>query len=69
MSDEFKNLGDYIAEEEKYQTNKGLNAIHYYIMQKHHWPLIEIRALSDEDIDFILSEELHKFKNKTDMWQ
>ncbi|WP_421854563.1 hypothetical protein [Marinomonas sp.] len=49
--------GDHIAEREGYNTHEGIQAIHFYLIQKYHWTLATVRQLSFEDLEFLLCEE------------
>jgi len=51
--------GDDIAKREGYQALEGIEAIHFYLIQKYHWTPATVRHLSSEDIDFLLKEEMH----------
>jgi hypothetical protein len=55
-------LGDDLAKREKYRVHHGLDAIHYYLMRKFNWPLAQVRALSTEDLHFLLAEEWPDWK-------
>jgi hypothetical protein len=50
-------IGDKLAKREKYERVSGLEAVHYYLMQKHHWPPKRIRAMKVDDLYFCLKEE------------
>jgi len=53
-------IGEEIAKRENYKSLSGLEAVHYYLIQKHHWQPSQVRAMNIEDVSFCLSEE--KFK-------
>lgn len=40
-------------------TLDGLEAVRYYLMQKHHWTPSQLQAMSLEDLRFALTEEMH----------
>ena len=51
-------FGDHLAAREGYQEHDGLDAIHFYLIQKHHWLPSVVRSMSSEDLRFVLSEEM-----------
>ena len=51
-------FGDHIAKREGYKEVDGLDAIHLYLVQKHHWLPRDVRSMSPDDLRFVLSEEL-----------
>lgn len=51
-------FGDHIATREKYKSLDGMAAIHFYIVNKYRWPPSIVRTMSDEDLRFLLSEEM-----------
>lgn len=52
-------FGDHLAKQQSYKAGlDGLDAVRYYLMQKHHWLPREVRSMSPEDLRFALSEEL-----------
>ncbi len=53
-------FGDTLAKREKYKDNglSGMDAIHFYLIHKFHWLPKEVKAMSAEDIRFVLSEEM-----------
>tara|TARA_R110002110_G_scaffold100359_2_gene255801 strand:+ start:360 stop:650 length:291 start_codon:yes stop_codon:yes gene_type:complete len=53
-------FGDYIAKREQYRSNiSGLDALSFYLIQKHHWTPATVREMSIEDMRFALAEEMH----------
>jgi hypothetical protein len=52
-------FGDYIAKREKYKEHKGIDAIHFYLIEKYHWLPSQVKSLNDDDLRFVLSEEMH----------
>jgi hypothetical protein len=53
-----KVYGDKIAEKEGYREHRGIDAVHFYLVQKYHWPLNEVRAMKLQDLRFLLTEEM-----------
>ncbi|MGE4534683.1 hypothetical protein [Halomonas sp.] len=51
-------FGDHIAKREKYRENQGIDAVRFYLMQKHAWTPAVVMAMSDEHLRFALSEEM-----------
>ena len=52
-------FGDALAEREGYKEHRGMDAIHYYLVQKYSWPLSQVRGMSIQDTLFLLEEEMH----------
>jgi len=50
-------FGDKLAAREGYKELSGLNAVYYYLIQKHHWLPSQVKSLSVEDLAFCLEEE------------
>lgn len=51
--------GDHIAKREKYRSIDGIEAIRFFLMQRHNWLPSVVRSLSDEDLQFCLTEEMN----------
>jgi hypothetical protein len=53
-------FGDAIAKREKYKDSglDGMDAVHYYLIHKFGWLPRDVKAMSAEDIRFVLSEEM-----------
>ncbi|MBN9221536.1 MAG: hypothetical protein J0I79_26635 [Mesorhizobium sp.] len=51
-------FGDHLAKREKYKSIDGIQAIHFYLMQKHHWLPASVKSMSDDDLRFCLTEEM-----------
>ena len=49
-------FGDTIATREGYKTLSGIEAIHFYICRKFRWKPSDVRAMTSEDLRFLLSE-------------
>ncbi len=52
-------FGDHLAKREGYKSLNGIEAIHYYLVQKHNWLPAQVRSLNVEDIHFLLKEEMN----------
>ena len=50
-------IGDKLAEREGYSTHSGIDAVLYYLMQKHHWMPSQVRSMTLNDLHFAVSEE------------
>lgn len=51
-------FGDHIAEREGFTDVDGVEAIHLYLVTKHHWLPSQVRAMSLEDLRFVLAVEM-----------
>lgn len=52
-------LGDQLGKKHKWKNDlDGLDAVRFYLMQKHHWLPFQVRAMSGDDLRFAMSEEL-----------
>ena len=49
--------GDNLAKREKYKKLSGLQAVHYYLIQKHNWLPSQVASLKAEELLFCLEEE------------
>ena len=52
-------FGDHIAEREGYKAHDGIEAVKYYIVQKHGWLPRDVNAMSHDEMRFLLAEEMH----------
>ncbi|MCO7224723.1 hypothetical protein [Pleionea sp. CnH1-48] len=52
-------FGDELARREKYQGLNGMDAIHYYLVQKHNWLPSQVKSLSMDELHFLLTEDMH----------
>ena len=51
-------FGDHIAEREGYKAHRDIDAVHYYLVHKFSWLPAKVKAMSFDDIRFVLAEEL-----------
>ena len=51
-------FGDVLASREGYMKHHGLDALHYYLVQKHHWLPSQARSLNWVDLQFLFAEEM-----------
>jgi len=52
-------FGDELAKRQKYKSDlDGMEAVRYYLVQKHHWLPREVNSMSYDDLLFAMSEEL-----------
>lgn len=49
-------IGNKLADKEKYKNLSGVEAIHYYLVQKHNWFPSQVRSMTLEDLSFCLEE-------------
>lgn len=50
-------FGDHLADFHGYKVHKGMDAIHFYLIQKHSWTRIQILAMPPAEILFAMAEE------------
>lgn len=55
-------FGHHLAEREGYRKLDGMDAIFFYLVQKHHWLPRDVRTMSTEDLCFVLEEEMASWK-------
>jgi len=51
-------FGNFLAEREGYKELDGMEAIYFYLVCKFRWMPKDVRAMSFDDIRFVLSEEM-----------
>jgi hypothetical protein len=51
-------FGDFLAEREGYNEHTGLDALYYYLIQKHHWLPSQVRSLNQSDLYLLFDEEM-----------
>lgn len=51
-------FGDEIAKRQEYIKHRGLDALHFYLIEKYHWLPCHVMSLSDNDLKFLFSEEM-----------
>ncbi len=52
-------FGNELAKRHGYRSVKGMDAVHYYLIQKHNWTPQQLRDMPYDDIRLALSEEMH----------
>jgi hypothetical protein len=55
-------LGDTIAKNEGYKDLIGLDAVYRFLIDKYHWLPEQVRSLSVEDLNMLLSDYPRKKK-------
>jgi hypothetical protein len=55
-------FGHFLAEREGYREVDGMDAIFFYLVQKHNWLPRDVRSMSIDDLRFVLSEEMANWK-------
>jgi hypothetical protein len=51
-------FGDALAKREGYKNLDGIEAIHFYLIEKHSWLPRDVRSMSNEDLRFVLCQEM-----------
>lgn len=51
-------FGDTLAKRQGYKEHRGIDAVHYYLVQKHHWLPSVVRAMNTDDLLFCMGEEM-----------
>ena len=51
-------FGDTLAQREGYTDIDGMEAIHLFLIQKHHWLPRDVRGMSQEDLRLALHTEM-----------
>jgi len=51
-------FGDHLAKREGYKELDGIDAIQFYLATKYRWLPSSVRAMSFEDMRFLLTEEM-----------
>lgn len=52
-------FGDHIARREGYKAHDGLDAVRFYIINKHGWLPRDVIAMNLDELRFLLEEEMH----------
>ena len=55
-------FGNALAEREGYKELDGMEAIYFYLIQKYKWLPKDVRSMNQEDIRFVLSQEMADWK-------
>ncbi len=56
-------FGDSLKASQGWKNDlSGLDAVHYFLVQKHNWLPSVVRAMSLEDLQFALTEEMQGWK-------
>lgn len=58
--------GDYLSKTYELHGLRGLDAVHFYIVQTYKWPPSQVRSMNTEDILFLLHKEMHEWKEEQD---
>lgn len=51
-------FGDRLAKREGYKAYTGIEAVHFYLVQKFGWTPEQVRSMKAMDIRFVLREEM-----------
>jgi hypothetical protein len=49
-------FGDELAKRYKYKRHRGIEAVYFWIIERHHWLPSTVRAMNAEDLGFLLEE-------------
>ena len=52
-------FGDHIANREGYKAHDGLDAVRFYIINKHGWLPRDVITMNLDELRFLLEEEMH----------
>lgn len=51
-------FGDELAAKEGYKTHKGIDAIHWYLVNHFKWLPSQVKSLNFEDLRFLMTEQM-----------
>ena len=51
-------FGDELAKAQQYKEHKGIDAIHFYLIEKFNWLPSVVRSMTTDDMRFCLAEEM-----------
>jgi hypothetical protein len=51
-------FGNELAKRQKYKNYDGLDAIHFYLINKYKWIPSQVKSLDKEEIRFLLQDEM-----------
>lgn len=51
-------FGFHLAQQHGWKDIDGMDAVHYYLIQKYHWLPRDVRSMTQEDIRLALHEEM-----------
>jgi hypothetical protein len=54
-------FGDDLAKRKHYTGLDGIEAVQYYLIQKHNWLPRDVKSMSSEDLYFVMTEEMAKW--------
>ena len=57
-------FGDELAVRLGYEGLDGMEAVQFYLMEKHHWLPSVVRSMSGEDLRFAMTKEMAGWKVK-----
>jgi len=55
-------FGNDLAKREKYKDLEGVEAIHCYLIQRHHWLPSVVKSMTYDDIRLAMSVEMQDWK-------
>ena len=56
-----KRFGDKLAEQEGFRDVNGMEAVWLYLIRTYHWTPATVRAMTPEDMRFVLEVEMQGF--------
>lgn len=59
-------FGDHLAKREGYKAHSGIDAVHFYLVKAYGWLPSVVKGISDDDLQFLLREEMQCWKAPKD---
>lgn len=59
-------FGDHLSDREGFQGLDGIEAVHFFLMQKHGWKPADLRAMSYADLAFALHQEMRGWRRPSE---
>ncbi|MEN1941039.1 hypothetical protein WCE39_08090 [Luteimonas sp. MJ174] len=51
-------FGDELAAKQGWKRLDGIQAVRYYLMQKHNWLPAQVNSMSQDDLEFAMTQEM-----------
>lgn len=51
-------FGDYLAKQNGYKDIDGIEAVQFFLMEKHHWTPATVKTMSLEDTRWAMTQEM-----------
>jgi hypothetical protein len=55
-------FGNELAKRKKYKSLHGLDAVHFWLVERYRWTPSVVRAMNFEELHFLLVEEMHDWR-------